>query len=205
MAGEVGHVIYAARLLTYLGDAVLHPQYWAGTLFPDIRHLGVISRHHTHLPNVGAQTLVGQNDFMTGMRVHAWIDATREQYLRSRNMKEYLPWHPFVPHALKLLEDELLYDHFDDWNLVRRVLNTTYDEEIQFVQSVASVHQWHSILQQYFQRKPDDESRLVLAEHIGLSPHSAEEMNTVVERLRHDGRAEKLLEGFWRQLESILA
>ena len=204
MAGEVGHVIYAARLLTYLGDAVRYPDYWAGTLFPDIRHLGVVSRHRTHIPHTSLQTLVGKNDFMTGMRVHAWIDATREQHLSSHNIKECLPWHPFVPHALKLLEDELLYDHFDDWNLIHRVLNTIYDEEIHFVQSSESIHQWHSTLQQYFRHKPDDESRKKLAMHIGLSQHSAEEMSSVVQRLRQDGRAEKLLEEFLRYLESVL-
>src|SRR3990167_5683372 len=77
MAGEVAHVVYGARVLTYLGDKVTGPEFWAGTLFPDIRHLGIISRQHTHPDNVSLETLVGTGDFETGMRVHAWVDATR--------------------------------------------------------------------------------------------------------------------------------
>ncbi len=204
MAGEIGHVVYAARLLTYLGNQVQDPAYWIGTLFPDIRHLGVVSRHHTHVSNVSLSALASDNDFMTGMRVHSWVDSTREHYLKTKNMKETLPWHPFVPHALKLLEDELLYNHFDDWNLIHRLLNTVHEGELQYVNSRPRIQQWHSTLQAYFRQPPSDASRMELSRAIGLSENSAQEVNTVVKELRDTEKTQELLHNFWQHLEQVL-
>ena len=204
MAGEIGHVVYGARMLSYLDDKVQNPAYWVGTLFPDIRHTGVVSRHRTHPTDVTLDSLVGPDDFATGMRVHAWIDATREKFLREANIKESLPWHPFVPHALKLVEDELLYDRYDDWNLIHRVLSKVWEEEVRLMNDSQRIGEWHRVLQDYFKKKPDDASREQLSIGIGLSKNSASEINSVVNMLEKDGRAEKLVERFLEHLERLL-
>lgn len=204
MAGEIGHVVYAARLLTYLGDAVKTPDYWVGTLFPDIRHLGVVSRRQTHTEDVTLSSLIGENDFYTGMRVHAWVDMTREKFLREQNVKETLPWHPFVPHALKLMEDEILYDHFDDWNLIHRTLSNVHEGELHYVDDRSKIIEWHTVLQKYFSQKPSDESRVELSLGIGLSKQSAGEINNVLQLLRNDKRTPVLINSFLEHLENIL-
>lgn len=204
MAGEVGHVVYGARLLHYLGDSVQDPSYWAGTLFPDIRHFGIVSRKRTHVDDVTLRSLVGVNDFETGMRVHAWVDATRERYLHDRHIKEVLPWHPFVPHALKLAEDEILYDVFEDWNLIHRVLGQVYNEELGFVSPKEEIQRWHTILQKYFEKKPDDDARTELSISIGLSESSAAEVNSVVATLKENKKARDIIMDFLRHLEDIL-
>lgn len=204
MAGEIGHVVYGARLLYRLKDQVHTPAYWAGTLFPDIRHFGIVSRKRTHVDTVSLRTLIGNSDFQTGMRVHAWIDATRERYLHEQHIKETLPWHPFVPHALKLVEDELLYDSFDDWNLIQRVLNHVQPEELEYVTAKDQVQRWHTMLQDYFQHKPDDASRERLGLGIGLSQASAVEVNSVVAMLKEDKKTQNLITSFLRHLEEIL-
>lgn len=198
-------MVYGARLLTYLGDKISDARYWAGTLFPDIRHLGLVSRHRTHAQAVGLQNIIGKNDFETGMRAHAWVDATRETYWREQNMKETLPWHPFVPHALKLLEDELVYDSFQDWDNVRQTLDQIYEEELYYVDSKEHVRRWHDILQRYLAKRPDVDSRKRISTDIGLSENSAEEISLVVEKLRGDARTKQLIEQFQVHLEQLLA
>jgi hypothetical protein len=205
MAGEAGHVVYAGRLLTHLKNKVESPAYWVGTLFPDIRHLGVASRHRTHPASVSLHSLVGETDFATGMRVHAWVDATREKFLHDAHMKELLPWHPFVPHALKLVEDELLYGAFEDWDLIQRVLQRGSDEEEVFVDDREALIRWHRVLQTYLAQPPTDDTRYQLSLDIGLSKNSAIEINSVVKRLKEHTVTEKLLEEFWQHLESLLA
>ncbi len=211
MAGEIGHIVYAARLLTYLNEQetgtakkVEDPAYWAGTLFPDIRHLGVTSRRRTHPASVSLHSLRGRNDFFTGMRVHAWVDASREKFLRDQNIKETLPWHPFVPHAIKLVEDEMLYDSFDDWNLIHRVLNNVNDAELQFVHAKEHVQKWHSVLQTYFRKRPTDETRKELSIAIGLSANSADEINSIVRQLHSEPKTKRVLYSFLEHLELIL-
>lgn len=205
MAGEVGHVVYGTTVLHYLGPKVTSPLYWAGTLFPDIGHIGSIQRHRTHPDDVSLESLVGRDDFATGVRVHAWIDATREKFLHAKHMKELLPWHPFVPHALKLLEDELLYNRFEDWNLIHRVLGKTYEQEKQYIQNEETIKQWHSVLQNYLGSPPTDATRLRLSIDIGLSEGSAQEINSVVARLRTEDSSRNLMESFLLHLNSLLA
>lgn len=204
MAGEVGHIVYGARMIHYLDGKVQDPSYWAGTLFPDIRHFGIVSRKRTHADDITLHSLVGKTSFDTGMRVHAWIDATRERYLRDKHVKEVLPWHPFVPHALKLVEDEMLYDLFSDWNLIKRVLGKIYDEELEFVVSREEIQHWHKILLDYFKHKPDDDARTALSIGIGLSEHSAREVNAVVKTLQESKKAQEIITNFLHYLEDIL-
>jgi len=204
VAGEVGHVVYGARVLTYLEDAVTSGAYWAGTLFPDIRHLGVVSRHKTHPEDVSLELLPGKNDFYTGLRVHAWIDKTREKFWNEQNMKESLPWHPFVPHALKLYEDELVYEKFSGWDDVLQSLKTIYDDELFYVNERQQVQTWHDVLTNYLSAPPSDITRQALSRAIGLSEHSAREVNTVVQRLKDHEPTGKIIEGFQRHLEDLL-
>lgn len=204
MAGEVGHVVYAARLLTYLDKGSGTPKYWAGTLFPDIRHLGVVSRHRTHPAGIGLHSVAGQDDFQTGLRVHAWVDATRQKFLEDQAIKELLPWHPFVPHALKLAEDELLYAQYDDWGFVQRALNKIQAEELAYCSSKEYVQRWHTVLQEYFKAPPSDETRLTLSLAIGLSEASAQEVNNVVQKLLAHKQMPTLLEKFQQRLEGLL-
>jgi hypothetical protein len=138
------------------------------------------------------------------MRVHSWIDLTREQWLREMNAKELLPWHPLTPFALQLVEDELLYEHFDDWNLIMRLLHRTHDEEIKYVDSRQHLSAWHSLLQQYFKRKPDDESRRQFTMNIGLSEQTATEINQAVLLLAKNKPALKLIDQFILHLEELL-
>ena len=204
MAGEVGHVVYAARIATFLGEKINSVSFWAGTLLPDIKHLGIASRQSTHIANMSLDNLVGESDFETGMRVHAWVDKTRNVFLEKANIKEELSWHPFIPHALKLLEDEWLYDSFDDWNLIHRSLNTVYEEEVQLVQSKEHVQKWHDILQRYFKHKPDDDSRFQLSLDIGLSEASAKEINLIVGKLKREEKTKQLIDELIRYLENLL-
>jgi hypothetical protein len=204
MAGEIGHVVYAARLLTYLRDQVEDPEYWVGTLFPNIRHLNVPSRHMTHPHHVGLSSLAGNTDFATGLRVHSWVDATRSHYFAQEHMKELLPWHPLVPYAFDLLEDELLYSHFDDWNLIHRLLNTVHKAELLYTAASSDILQWHSTLQHYVKKSPTDRSRYDFSRAVGLSDATANEVNDIVDVLRDNPSAERLLKKFWQHLEHLL-
>lgn len=204
MAGEIAHVIYAARLLTHLGDAVSHSSYWIGTLFPDIYRIGRTSRFPTHPRPVGLSTIIGSNDFITGMRVHSWIDETRELYFREHAVFEKLPWHPLLPFAFELLEDEILYPHYQDWNLVLRVLSTVHPNEEHMIHNRPHIQAWHALLQNYMRSAPSDDSRSVYMEKLQIPSHTATEVNTLVSDLRNGKVAHELLMKYIHHLEHIL-
>ncbi len=205
MASEISHVVYAARVLTNLGNQVREPDYWVGTLFPNIYQLGIKARHRLHPDKVSLYSLVAENDFMTGLRVHAWVDITRENYLRNHFWKERLPWNPVVSEALRLLEDDLLYDYFDDWDLVYRLLNKIDNDELNFISVSTVLSNWHKVIQNYIKNHPDDEVREKMLHDKGLTKAMAKETVSYVRKLRDLPAAQQLLEGFWVDLEDTLS
>lgn len=204
MPGEIGHVVYAARVLTNLSGAVHDQSYWLGALFPNVRHAGALARHPLHAGNISLYSLVGANDFETGMRVHAWLDATHDAFFMPHIVRELLPWHPFAFQALQLLEDELLYPHFEDWNLVHRLLNTASEEELFYVHDRKSVQRWHGLLQQYIKEAPGEAETNELLRQTGLSKDAAKELQRVTAALRKNKRAINAIHDFWRHLEDLL-
>jgi hypothetical protein len=197
MVGEIAHVIYGARLLSHIGDSVSDASYWNGIIFPNITRIDVKTRHSTHPTKVSIANLCGSNDFLTGMRVHAWIDDMH------RDVPDVSD-HPLVPYARTLLEDELLYDAFIDWDVVRKALQTIHPDELYYVHERASVRRWHDILQTYFSNKPNNDSRVSFSQAIGLSKVTAQEVNVIVNTLRNNPKIHNTLEHFVRDIEHAI-
>ncbi|HLC49009.1 MAG TPA: hypothetical protein VJI96_01325 [Candidatus Andersenbacteria bacterium] len=204
MAGEIAHIVYAARLLTHMKDNVSYPSYWVGTVFPDIYRIGRISRFPTHIRPVSLSALVGNNDFTTGVRVHSWVDATHELYFKEHAIFEKLPWHPLLPFAFELFEDEVLYDSYEDWHLIIRALATVDPDEERMIHNRPHIQAWHALLQTYFRSAPSDESRLAYMEKLQLSSHSAKEINSIVSDLREHTTAKEILMNYIQTIEHIL-
>jgi hypothetical protein len=139
------------------------------------------------------------------MRVHTWIDDTREQCLREHAAYETLKWHPLLPWALELFEDEMLYEAYPDWDMVERSLSTTHPDELQLVHEHTQVEQWHNILTHYISIPPSDESRLALMHALNISPDTASEANRVVAELKNNPTAKDLIHYYMHDLEHMLA
>lgn len=204
MAGEIAHVIYAARLLTHLGDAVSHSSYWVGALFPDIYRIERTSRFPTHPRPVSLSTLVGKNDFITGMRTHSWIDDTREKYFREHSAFEKLSWHPLLPFAFELFEDEILYPSYNDWSHIVRILSTIHADEEHIVHNRPHIQAWHALLQNYFRNAPSEKSRSRYMEQLQIPSAVIHEINGVVEDLHSAVTAKDVLMEYIQEVEHIL-
>lgn len=204
MSSEISHIIYSARVLTNISGQVKDPLYWVGTLMPNMRRLGVKSRFFLHPDNVSLYSLLGQDDFSTGMRVHSWVDATFGHYWEAHHLDDKLPWSPLTRAAFKLMEDEELYDHFDDWNLIHRLLNRVHDEEAKLVSDRKAIEKWHSLLQGYVYARPDNLSRRKFLTGMGISRKLADEINAEVARLYKNNEAQEAMRGMWRNAEDLL-
>lgn len=204
MAGEISHVIYAARVLTALQGRVSHHSYWVGTVFPDIYRLHIAHRYPTHPRPVTLSSIVGQNDFRTGMRVHSWIDETRGRYMHERRAYERLPWHPLLPYVFELLEDEVLYSAYDDWSIIRRALNVIHPDEITILHEQSQIEAWHRALERYFREAPSDESRIAFGTSVGISEATSRDANELLIALKRSGIAQEILNGYLGELERML-
>lgn len=204
MAGEIAHIVYAARLLTVLKNRVSHHSYWIGTVFPDITKISSTHRYPTHPKHVRLSALVGTNDFITGMRVHTWIDETYDHYIKEHRVYERLPWHPLLPIALELFQDEMLYGAFEDWGIVRRALHTIHPDEMKIIHEETLIQTWHAMLENYFRAAPSDASRIALLSTHGISEPLAIEVNAIVHNLQNTAAAKEIINGYIRELEHML-
>lgn len=128
-----------------------------GTLFPDIRYLGVLKREETHEQHLVKQDICEQRDdpFEAGRKLHVWIDEVRESFAERWNIYEQLPASVNLHKAtfLKLLEDEIIWNELN----IAFIQETLKYEEYKinnFNLKVEDIQKWHSLLSQYFQHSP---------------------------------------------------
>lgn len=158
-AGPVTHVFLANE---WLDDISLtsHEKsvFILGTLFPDIRYLGEVSRDETHEEGLTLDDLLNSPSlFSEGMRLHAFIDEMREKLVVQWGIydlvNEFARGH--LSTILKLVEDEILYCRILP-NEVLDALQITAEEEMQGKVSAGTIQNWHKFLSLYFSKRPSD-------------------------------------------------
>lgn len=136
-------------------DEAQKKQMLVGSLFPDIRYLGGISREETHYPNIQLHDLLDTSSpFEKGKKFHSYVDSIRSNLVIASGIQNYFPdvprehFHTF----LKLIEDEILFDDTDSFFAID-ALDSIYDEEVRVV-SHEHAQNWHAKLQNYFSLRP---------------------------------------------------
>ena len=130
--------------------------FYVGTLFPDIRYLGKFRRKSTHFKNTTLADVQGQpNSFYKGLKLHSWLDETREKFAVNYGVYKKLENIPKKHRAsfLKFIEDELMFKQLD-WQMVKSSLSNTYTYQIDFGADQKSLFIWHSLLKVYFSFPP---------------------------------------------------
>jgi hypothetical protein len=128
----------------------------AGTLFPDIRYLGTVSRNKTHERRVTVKKINDSRTFFQkGMRLHVFLDERRNLIVKKWKILEKLvdiegPKREFF---LKLVEDEILWDQIHpEWAI--EALKEPYREACLQIGSLQTVQAWNLSLQDYFGNRP---------------------------------------------------
>jgi len=127
-----------------------------GTVFPDIRYLGVIKRHQTHYQNVSLSDIKNEKSaFMQGMLFHSFVDEYRKNWIQQHRSYQRIQEIPsrYRDTFLKLVEDQILDEHYN-WNEFKQALLSIPQEEKNFKISDAALTQWHTGLTLYFATSP---------------------------------------------------
>lgn len=108
MPSTLAHLAYAQRL------ADVHPvedtaAYLRGTIFPDIRYLGVIDRSQSHRSDVTmAEVLSEAEPWKRGWLLHCWLDVIWNTYWTQFGLDPNALTNRGLWMAVKRIEDELL-------------------------------------------------------------------------------------------------
>lgn len=158
-AGPVMHVVLGERWLSLYAPQYTEEEkrlFLLGTVFPDIRYLGVIKRDQSHFKGITLEKVYhATSPFQRGMLFHSFVDEFREKYVyKSAIEKKFVE----IPRALqgtflKLVEDQIIHDKHD-WGKFRVYLSTIPEEEKSFGIDMQSLTQWHTGLTVYFTTMP---------------------------------------------------
>jgi len=129
-----------------------------GTVFPDIRYLGVIKREQTHYKGMTlAKVYAAKSPFNRGMLFHSYVDEFRERCVRKSGIEKALSEVPRRQQGtfLKLLEDQILHSTYK-WSEFKKFLITIPDDEKAFGLEMSALTQWHTGLSLYFATTPSN-------------------------------------------------
>ncbi|MEO5927898.1 MAG: hypothetical protein ABIO72_04210 [Patescibacteria group bacterium] len=185
MASQATHVILAEMVFDEYFSHFSKQKFILGTMFPDIRYLGVVTREQTHIQSSGIKQIQEEPDaFLAGMKFHNLVDLVREDFMRSKQVYTYCPEFKYVTQSLKLLEDERYYSHINSWDGELAYLADVVDEERRFSISDAFLEKWHEMLRDYLQAPPTDASRAAFLTELKFSPETINAMKSFVDVLR---------------------
>ena len=193
MANPVSHVVYAQKYLEKnprKGGEI----FILGTLFPDLRRItNGMARKDTHMHFVNIDLdFDGMNLFDAGWKFHAWCDMRREEILNKYKFYSLKGANAIDPTA-KLVEDELLYDKYKNWEKLRYVLNNPPIIHTSLDVSQETVERWYAILAKYFQKKPDNRTMKIFLSKQSSDKKEIEEIIDGVRKLRENQKATEIL------------
>lgn len=193
MASQIAHVIYAQKYLEK------NPRkggefFILGTIFPDLRRVAKgLARKDTHMRFEKIDLdFEGMDLFDAGWKFHAWCDMRREEILNKYNFYSLRGAKAIDPTA-KLVEDELVYDKYKNWEKLRFVLNNPPIIKTSLDVSQETIEHWYAILAKYFQKKPDEKTmKVFLSKQSSLKDEIAEIIDGV-RKLRENQKATEIL------------
>ncbi len=154
-AAPLTHLVIAEEYLAH------HPEmerkaFLVGTVFPDIRYLGNVTRSETHEFGLTLTDISEcASSFRAGMKLHSFVDEIRENLVTQWKIYDILKDVEGKHHAtlLKLIEDEILYDRVD----VSDFLPLFYqidENETEFGITSPQAQKWHLFVVGYLNQKP---------------------------------------------------
>lgn len=193
MAFPVSHVVYAKKYLDQ-HPAVNADLFLLGTLFPDIRRItDEVTRYQTHQYFEKLDLdFKEMNPFEAGWKFHLWCDMRREEILNKYGFYK-LSYTTDFDAPPKLLEDELVYEKYQNWEKLRLILNNSPLIDLALVVSRGTLERWFAIIAKYLEKKPDDKTMKAFVFKQRSLRKRAQEIVDVVAKLRNNAKVVDIL------------
>ncbi len=214
MASQIAHIVYAKKYFDFLefGKSsenfedigiinipvanLNKDQFLLGCVFPDVRRIdSEIKRKDTHFRFEKLDLdFSGLNSFQAGWKFHLYCDMKREDILNSNGFYS-LSEADGETHSqsAKLLEDELVYDSYNNWEKVISLFRNPPVIDIGMNVSRESFALWYAVMAKYLEEKPNDKNmRIFISKLIGVQD-KVEEIISNVADLRKDNKAVEIL------------
>jgi len=202
MASQISHVVYGRKIFSRYKDKNLSwPEFLVGTVFPDIRYVAKIDRKITHDFDVSEEIAPNSSSFKVGMYVHSYVDEKREGILKKKSVYDLgLAKNWLFPTALKLVEDEIMYSKYHNWNEAVDALDTYYNEEYEYVPNKRIVEKWHNLNKRLFEAKPDAEAWREMILKMGFEKDVPVEVMEQIGLIRNNNKIISILSEIYKEI-----
>ncbi|MBU2564135.1 hypothetical protein KKA23_00925 [Patescibacteria group bacterium] len=207
MATPITHIVLTEKVFNKYFSDKNKEDFYIGTIFPDIRYLGVIDRDKTHFPLKCLKLediKKEQNSFIAGLKFHSLIDDIREKFVKSKDIYLLIPESKYKIQTLKILEDELYYNKVNNWKQFINFLDNILPEELSFNIKEKDIGRWHNILQDYFSQKPDKQTIWNFANGLNFSEESKNEIIDLIKQIRLNDKIKHVIEEFYNNFDKLL-
>jgi len=205
MAGEATHAMLADRVCDQALAKYAKPEFILGTLFPDIRYLGVTERDTTHVREITLAHVRAEEDaFIAGAKFHSLVDKVRNEFMKASGVYDQCPPFLYDQQSLKFLEDELFYSLFPSWSRVLSYLDDVAAGPEQYGVTLDAARQWYALMADYLSNPPSDASRARLGAALGFTNEAIILMNAYIEELKKKKTVTDLMMNFYRQFPSLI-
>jgi hypothetical protein len=205
MAAYITHIALTDKIFDKHFSDKNKAEFFIGTSFPDIRYLGVIEREKTHNKNVNL-SLVKQapSSFMSGLFFHSLVDQVREKFVKKNGLYSLLPSSPFLTQAVKIYEDQILFNKVKNWDEIIGFFSKVLPEEQSFGIKEKDLKKWHFLLQKYFQKKPNDENIRLFVSTLGKPKEMSEEIIRLIRVIENKPKIKDTVEDFYNKFDQII-
>ncbi len=194
MASQVAHIVYAKKYFEkYPSVEIKKDLFLLGAVFPDVRRIdNTIKRKDTHLRFAPLDLdFRGLDSFQAGWKFHLYCDMKRDEILRNAGFYKKIPNVSELPP--KILEDELVYDEYNNWEKLTALLNNPPEIKFDFHVSSESLRLWYAIIARYVSQKPNEKrTRAFLVKQPSLTKRVDDIMKAVAE-IRENKEAVEIL------------
>lgn len=184
MPTPISHIVYAHKAIRLFSDEEKR-LFFAGSVFPDIRHIGAIERSGTHHPVEKDALRTIAEPFFLGTELHNWIDLERERVAETIGLYESNPSWPLKT-ATKFLEDELHYNDVNNWHGLSEQFRTIKQVPSTPAMPDESVQQWYQLLATHIAARPSTEGAITLLKGTTGPTEDIQQVQTLMESLRAD-------------------
>ncbi len=204
MAAPITHVALTVKIFDKFFKDKIRKDFFIGTLFPDIRYLKVIDRDKTHFDDFKITDLKNDDSFSAGVKFHSILDIAREKFIIANDVYSLCPKLKYVTESLKILEDEIFYQHVKNWNEYIGYLNKILPNETDFGIAEKDIQKWHTLLRQYFQKQPGEQAITNFMLNIGFPSEVVRETNKNVVKMKTDKKIINILKKLYKNFDTLM-
>ena len=204
MASQIAHIVYAKKYLEKHplpnGDKDL---FILGSVFPDIRRVAEgLSRQDTHMAFDPIDLdFSGLTPFQAGWKFHLYCDMRREEIMKGYGFYSLTKDNGKFWQSSKMLEDELLYDVYNNWEKLVHYFNHPPEVDLPDGVSVESYELWYAMIAKYISEKPNDKTMQFF---IGKQAMFQKDSSVIIEKVNELRKNREAVEILKKVVEEIV-